>query len=113
MQAYLVRMKADESGASQLVGFFVAPNRDALAQIVDECCDVDAVEVAEIKAGGIYWPSQVARTIPILDDEFETTSILPPEPFVSDSWADAMMTNDLRWTALQWGDAYPNGDNDR
>lgn len=99
MQAYLVRLNEEQDHPRELVGFYVAESIPQLYDMIDECCDVDRVEITELGPGGIYWDTAVDYVVPRpeTDDEEEPPSF-PPKPRVCEWWTDALDDQDPgRW----------------
>lgn len=113
MRAYLVRLIKTRD----LVGIFVATDRNQLQHFVDECADIDYCEYAPLPAGGVFWESP-AIPIPVPEAEAETSngedgeSSGPRVPWgdltPSDSWFIALHEPIPRWRPLyQEGDDFP------
>jgi len=112
MPAYIVRVK----GNCDLVGFYSVTSIVSLAQLVDECIDVDLCEYAEIRDGGVYWsepavsvasPSTEEGTDPRWDIWFGKGTL-------TEDWATALFRNGgLQWRDLHWNTVETQPANDR
>jgi hypothetical protein len=84
MPAYLVRLIETRD----LVGIFVADDKDQVQLTVDECTDVPDCEYIELPDGGVMWESPAVRvpldTAAKGDDDTAPTQDLP--------WARASLT---------------------
>jgi len=113
VKAYLVRLRADQKSAREIVGFFVAPSLDHLAEMVDQCCPVDQSEYRELGRGGIFWEHFTGAPVPrTAEPDWEALptnwSVVPPDPTLSHSWDDMFRTpddqaaDDALWNPLRW-----------
>ena len=106
MPAYLVRLAKNQ----ELVGLFVSPDDQELAEYVDECCDPYSCEFAELPPGSFYFPEAGAPTVPTIisdeahDDEF-------PDWFtggvISELWHDHFYKEWTEWRRLTPSDHFP------
>jgi hypothetical protein len=102
MKAYLARLNAQQERPHELVGIFVAATHEQLCDLVDECCDIDCVEVTEMGPGGIYWPRAVSYPMPY-EGDIETMPDLPAGATLSELWLDLTRPNDeVVWQQLAW-----------
>lgn len=113
MKPYLVRLRADQKNAREIVGFYVSPSLNHLAEMVDECCPPEDCEYRELGPGGIFWEHFTAAPVPrVAEPDWEDLpadwSVLPPDPTLSQHWDDMFRTsddqaaNDALWTPLRW-----------
>lgn len=98
--AYAVRLKADQSNPHDFVGIFIANSMDMLAEMVDECCNVEACECARLPQGGIYMSGK-AVPIPYGEPpEFEDVNFFPASAF-TDSWFPIFLRGqEVAWEPL-------------
>ncbi|MDH7797497.1 MULTISPECIES: hypothetical protein [unclassified Beijerinckia] len=97
MQPYLVRFADEYERERQLVGIFVAASVSQLAEMVDECCDIDLCEYAELGPGGIIWEGPapaVPVTLPAANDE-DPPDVLPDASFTDRWWSSVYSADDL------------------
>lgn len=103
MDVYLVRLNATQDHPGELVGFFFAQTREQLCDMIDECCDIERVEVLELGPGGIYWAETVNFVVPYPEDAAEDASGLPGGATVCEWWSDAVFnTNEGKWKPIAW-----------
>ncbi len=118
MKPYLVRLRSDEKSAREIVGFFVSPSLDYLAEMVDECCPVDQCEYRELRAGGMFWEHFTNSPVPrVKEPDWEGVtddwSVIPSAPTLSQYWDDMFRTpddqaaDDALWTPLRWENVEP------
>jgi hypothetical protein len=121
MKPYLVRLRSDQKNAREIVGFYVSPSLDHLAEMVDECCPPEDCEYRELGPGGIFWTSFTNSPVPRAqepdwEDLPEDWSVIPPGAMLSPRW-DGMfhagsdpVADDKRWTPLRWENDKPELD---
>lgn len=97
MNAYLVRLKSDQTSPRELVGLFFAEELDDLWPMIDECTDVQSCEVKLLPAGGIYWDCAFDYVVPLV--ESENAPDLPGGANFSEGWADAFCSEG-RWELI-------------
>lgn len=113
VKPYLVRLRSDQKNAREIVGFYVSPSLNHLAEMVDECCPVDQSEYRELGPGGMFWGrftnSPVPRTEePDWEEVPDDWSVIPSAPTLSQYWEDMFRTpddqaaDDVLWTPLRW-----------
>jgi hypothetical protein len=118
VKPYLVRLKADQKNAREIVGFYVSPSLNHLAELVDECCDVIHCEYRELGPGGIFWEHLTGSPVPrAAEPDWEKLaddwSVIPPVPTLSQRWDDMFRTpddeaaEDVLWTPLRWENDEP------
>lgn len=118
MKPYLVRLKADQKNAREIVGFYASPSLDHLAEMADECCPVDQCEYRELPPGGIFWEYFTASPVPrVTEPNWEELpddwSVLPSSPTLTQYWDDMFRTpddqaaDDALWTPLRWENDEP------
>jgi len=88
MQAYVARLKADQSCPREIVGFFFADDPGQLFRLIDEFCDVECCEVMELGPGGIYWNDAKDYVLPIKPSE--DAPGLPGGASISEWWIEAL-----------------------
>jgi hypothetical protein len=91
MKPYLVRLRSDQKNAREIVGFYVSPSLDHLAEMVDECCPPEDCEYRELGPGGIFWTSFTNSPVPRAEepdweDLPENWSVIPPGATLSPRW---------------------------
>ncbi|TPG06569.1 hypothetical protein [Sphingomonas oligophenolica] len=102
MQTYLVRLNEAQHHPREIVGIFAASSDEHLADMIDECCDVDSIEIADLGAGGLYWSGPVEVTLPLTyDSETGDGLRLPPDPSISEDWHQIFYDADTFWRALE------------
>ena len=99
MKAYLARMNATHDNPHELVGIFVASSMKQLTQIVDECVDVEQVEVLEVGAGGLFWPYPVEMTLPYRGNVEEAPDF-PAGATFTERWISAEFDQQSAWQQL-------------
>jgi hypothetical protein len=98
MKAYLARMKADPGSSGEMVGFYVARSSHQLYDPIDECCDVDQVEVLELGPGGLYWSSTVDFLVSHPEEGIETAPGLSGGASACEYWWEALFeANAGKW----------------
>lgn len=108
MEVYLVRLKAGEPNAREIVGIFAAETMGQLFWMVDECCPPDECECQIIGPGGLYWERFTGQVVPRTEDpDWETLpddwSELPPAPTLTGEWEDRFRpSNDEEWEPVLW-----------
>lgn len=113
VKPYLVRLRTDQKNAREIVGFYVSPSLNHLAEMVDECCPVEGCEYRELGPGGIFWETFTASPVPrVAEPDWEslpvTWSVVPPDPTLTHYWNDLFRTpddvaaDDALWTPLHW-----------
>lgn len=103
MQAYLARLNGKEGRPREIVGIFCAQSRAQLYDLIDECCNVDLVEVLELGPGGIYWSKAVDYVVPHPEEIREEAPSLPAGANVADHWLRAVFDeNEDQWERLEW-----------
>jgi hypothetical protein len=118
VKAYLVRLKADQKNAREIVGFYVSPTLSHLAEMVDECCPPEDCEYRQLGAGGIFWETFTASPVPrAAEPDWEslpvTWSVVPPDPTLTHYWNDMFRTpddqaaDDALWMPVRWENDEP------
>lgn len=101
MKAYIARLDVDQHRPREIVGIFVADSLSQLHDLVDECCDVDRVEIMELGPGGLHWDKSVNFVVPYPKDQAEDAPGLPGDASMSDLWLGAFFDeNDGAWQPL-------------
>ena len=54
MRLFFARLNAEHKTPHELVGIFAAESGRQLCELIEECCDIEGVEVADIGIGGLY-----------------------------------------------------------
>lgn len=105
MKAYLARLNAEQGNAREIVGFFMARSIPQLYDLIDECCDVDRVEVMEIGPGGLFWPISVDFVVPHPEELHEEPPDLPAGANLCDLWVGAFFNENAdKWHQLEFAD---------
>lgn len=113
MKPYLVRLRSDRKNAREIVGFFVSPSLNRLAEMIDECCPPEDCEYRELGAGGIFWESSTNSPVPRAGEpDWEAVpddwSVIPPDATLTQRWDDLFSTpddqavDDALWAPLLW-----------
>lgn len=103
MKAYLARLNSAQQHPREIVGLFIAHTHEQLLDLVDECCDIDCVEVMEMGPGGIYWSGRVDYFVPHPKDRRDEAPDLPGEATASELWLGALFDeNEDQWQQLTW-----------
>ena len=100
MKAYLARLNAKQQHPYEIVGVFVARDRDQLLDLVDECTDVYAVDITELGAGSIFWAGRADMRLPMNLERNPDFNGLPGGATVSELWSDKFFAAHTRWEAL-------------
>lgn len=118
MKGYIVRLKSDQKNAREIVGFFVSPSLNHLAEMVDECCPVDQSEYRELGPGGIFWGRFTGSPVPRGEEpDWEEVpddwSVIPSAPTLTQYWDDMFRTpddqaaDDALWMPVRWENDEP------
>jgi len=99
--AYAVRLKAGHANPHDFVGVFMANSTHMLAEMVDECCNVEACEYARLPQGGVYM-SRKAVPIPYGEPpDSEDVDFFPASAF-TDSWFPIFFCGqEVAWEPLE------------
>lgn len=93
MKAYLVRLTCNR----EIVGFFVAGDKETLLDLIDECAAPACCEYRRVSAGGIFWPGRKEMAVPHLSDD-EDDETQPSRDFAfSEPWASALYHENGKW----------------
>jgi hypothetical protein len=97
MPAYLARLQADH----QIVGIYSVEHDGELFWLIDECCDPNAVEIAELGSGGVYWASSIDWKVPLPTDGNDDLiySGLPSDACFTGGWGQTFFATsaELTW----------------
>jgi hypothetical protein len=94
--------EGDMTNPRDLVGIFYASNPKALAEMVDECCDVSACEYATLPTGGFYMS---AKAVPVpygAPGDDEEVNFFPKAQFTDSWWPIFFFGENVAWKALGW-----------
>lgn len=118
MKPYLVRLKPDQNNPREIVGFFVSPSLNHLADLIDECCPPEDCEYRELGPGSIFWGRFTNSSVPrAKEPDWESVpdgwSVIPSDPTLSQDWDDVfrapddLAADDALWAPVRWENDTP------